>query len=397
MGQGLGRTRRMATAVLILLILGFFGSHLLPDSLPTRLMRAMCEAGMIGGLADWFAVEALFRRPLGLPIPHTALLPRKQQRAAQNVGRFFVENFLDPARIALTLQAVQPAARILAWLAQPGNARRLTEKAQNLSPHLLTRLATPRLLARLRRGLRAGLQSPKADALIASMLARMAREGLQGPALTALLVRLHQAVDQNRDIVTGLVQSQSRWWIAGAVDRRMANAAVTGILGLLNNLQDPQSPLRVQLEQGLHQALERSGTDGTLLQVAAAGRAGLIRSGVLDDLFRSAISALGDAASRPSDALGRAIAETAQRIAADKTALAALDAQLGRYAARALTDLRPLIATYLAQIIAGWKPDELIARFEAEIGDDLQYIRINGAVLGALIGGVLFGINQMLT
>ena len=140
--SALARNRRMATGVLIAMAAVFAVTHLVADP-PAwlRLVRSMAEAGMIGGLADWFAVTALFRHPLGLPIPHTALLPKNQARAAVNVGRFFETHFLEPAQLEARVRALSPSRLLADWLSHPGHARLL---AVELTRLLGTLLATTR-------------------------------------------------------------------------------------------------------------------------------------------------------------------------------------------------------------------------------------------------------------
>jgi uncharacterized membrane-anchored protein YjiN (DUF445 family) len=136
--------RRLATAVLGLMAAVFLATHLAGDATWVRPIRAMAEAGMIGGLADWFAVEALFRRPLGLPIPHTALLPRNQARAARNVGRVLETHFLDPATLASRLRRAEPGRRMLEWLARPDSAALVARELVRLLGGLLSVEPSPR-------------------------------------------------------------------------------------------------------------------------------------------------------------------------------------------------------------------------------------------------------------
>lgn len=403
--MALRRTRSLASGVLGLMALIFVATHFLPDTGLTRLIQSMAEAGMIGGLADWFAVEALFRRPLGLPIPHTALLPRNQERAARNVGQFFQTHFLEPASLQARLIALRPGSYALEWLSAPENAALISHEVTRIMRQLLEQDPSPRALARSRRWLRAQAESDAHDPAIAAALARLVKEGMRSTALGEVLVLLQRAIDQNRDIAADLVQTQSRWWIASAVDRRLANAVVAGVLSLLDELQRQDSELRRDLEQAFSAMVDQLATDGTLTRAVGEGREVLIRSGALNaaalrlggalrDRLRTRLAEDPDAFAAPVAGM---IRDLASRSAADPAIRAALDARTAELAAKVIGDLRPAIADYVGDVIASWEPEELNARFEAEIGSDLQYIRINGAVLGALIGGALFALNAILT
>lgn len=401
----LTRTRRLATCVLAAMTMIFLATHFAPDTTLTRLIQSMAEAGMIGGLADWFAVEALFRHPLGLPIPHTALLPRNQARAARNVGQFFQTHFLEPTSLRARLRDLRPGGYALDWLAEPENALMISREMTQLLQQLLQHDPSPRMLARSRRWLRAQAESDAHDPAIADALSRLVKEGMRSTALGEVLVLLRRAIDQNRDVAAELVQTQSRWWIASAVDRRLANTVVDGALSLLDELQKDNSDLRRDLEQAFNAMVDQLASDGTLSRAVGEGRDVLIRSGLLDNAALRLGQALRDRLRArlddDPDAFAAPVADTirdfSRRAADDPATRDALDDRIAELAAGFIGELRPAIADYVADVIAGWAPAELNERFEAEIGPDLQYIRINGAVLGALIGGVLFAMNAILT
>ena len=183
-------------------------------STPVRLIRAVAEAGMIGGLADWFAVEALFRRPLGLPIPHTALLPSNQARAARNVGRFFEAHFLEPAQLETRIRGMEPTRHAAAWLAERENAMSLARQVVDLLQGVLRHDPSPRPLARARSWLRGELMAAGADAAVAQGMAGLLKLGIRSGALGEFLDLVRRRVEDNRDTATALVQDRSRWWIA---------------------------------------------------------------------------------------------------------------------------------------------------------------------------------------
>ena len=400
----LGRTRRLATGVLGFMAAVFLATHLAGDAAAVRLIRAMAESGMIGGLADWFAVEALFRHPLGVPIPHTALLPRNQARAARNVGRFFETHFLDADTLADRLRSVEPGRHLVAWLARPDNAALVARELTGLLGGLLQHDPSPRALARARAWLRAQTREAGADAAIADGLARLVKEGMRSTVAVEVLALVRRAVDDNREAAVDLVQDRSRWWIAGAVDRRIAALVIDGVLSLLDELRADGSELRRDFELAFDRMVDALAAEGTLTRAVAEGRRHLVQSGTFDtaslqlaaglrDRLRARIAADPEALAGPVADL---IRDLAARTLADDATRAALDARLADIAARLIADMRPAISGYVTDVIAGWEPQELTARFEAELGPDLQYIRINGAVLGSLIGGVIFGLNALL-
>jgi uncharacterized membrane-anchored protein YjiN (DUF445 family) len=394
----------MASGVLVLMAGLFLATHLLPATGWLRLVRAMAEAGMVGGLADWFAVTALFRHPLGLPIPHTALLPSNQARAARNVGRFFDTHFLEPAQLEARIRAIGPSRFIADWLRRPENATLIARELTGLLATLLRQDPPPRALARGRRWLRAQAAELGSDTAIAGGVADLVKAGMRGGVLDEVLALVAGTIEANRDTATRLVHERSRWWIAASVDREVAHLVVSGVLSVLDELRAKDSGLRQGFEAAFEQMVDALAAEGALERAVAEARRHMIRSGAFDaalaalteEVRARTTARLADDPDALVAALSEVIRTFAGRALASPEARAALDARIAAVAGRVIGEARPAIAAYVTDVIAGWEPEELNARFEAEIGPDLQYIRINGAVLGALIGGVLFGVNALL-
>ena len=394
------RARRLATGSLLALVAVFVATLVVGgDAGWLRLVRAMAEAGMVGGLADWFAVEALFRRPLGLPIPHTGLLPANQARAARNVGRFFETHFLEPAALEARLVRMEISRHAAEWLARPENALGLARRLVGMLGGLARHDPPPRLLARVRAWARAAALSAGGDAEVADALARGVKQGIRSRLVDEALALIRRSVDDNRETAVQLVQDRSRWWIAAKVDRQVAGMAVAGVLSLLDELGQADSEMRRRFEAAFDAVIDGLAADGVLTRAVADARVGLVRSGALDALALRLAAGLRDGLVARVEAdpdaiaepLARLVGDLAARLRADAAARARLDARIAAAAARVVGDLRPALGGYVAGVIADWHPDDLIARFEAELGPDLQYIRVNGAVLGALIGGLLYG------
>lgn len=401
------RVRGWALGILLLLAAVFVATHLWGgDALWVRLLRAMAEAGMVGGLADWFAVEALFRRPLGLPIPHTALLPSNQARAARNVGRFFETHFLEPTALQARIRRAEPARRLSGWLAAPANATLVARQLVALAGNALAVEPSPRALAQGRIWLRAQLldTGPEADAALAQAVGRLVKEGVRSPLVDEVIGLLRRTVDDGRETAASLVRDRSRWWIHSSVDRRVADMAVEGVLSLLDELQAGRSDLRGRFEASFDAVIDRLLAEGTLARAVGDARRHMVETGAVDDLIgqvavlvRGRLSArIAEAPDTVAEPVAVFLAGIAAGIARDDAAAARLDERLASLAGQAIGAFRPQLGGYVAEVIAGWKPDELIARFETELGPDLQFIRINGAILGALIGGALFGAGLLL-
>ena len=395
--------RRVATGILGALL----GVYLLTFTMPAppvwvALVRAMAEAGMIGGLADWFAVEALFRRPMGLPIPHTALLPTNQKRAARNIARFIDEYFLSPAQLIAKVREIDPTRRLLNWLQVPDNARAVgTELAwtvQLLAKKPLADGLPPRARDLVMDLLAETTKSGTFDARVSELL----RHALDTDVLDEVLARVRQAIDDNRPAIVQLVQERSRWWIASGVDRQVANLLVDGVLSVLDDLSDADKPMRQGFTQAVGQIVERFEQDGlisrylseTLTDPEARANVADRLDAVLAEILEVIESQVGENPAAVADAAAEAISTVAQNIATDDATLDALNLRLEGALTSLIDEARPMIRDYIFETISRWDSAELVARLEAEVGRDLQFIRINGAVLGAALGGVFFFLSH---
>ncbi len=402
----LKRTRRMAEAVLVALVAVYLLTYLWGDP-PNwlRLIRHMAEAGMIGGLADWFAVVALFRHPLGIPIPHTALLPKNKARAAQSVGQFFKSYFLDPASISARVAEIAPARRAAEWLQTPANAALVAKSLTKAISVAMKTDGQSHLNDGLRKELRAAVASETASKGLSQALGPVLEQAVHGPLMNDMLSQVRHALDNNRDRVLELVQENSRWWVASRVDRGVSAVLVDGVLNVIDDLQTSDSALRKDFEAGLAGFLQTLSDNGTLDRAVHDGKAKFAGSPAFDEavdatitLIRERLSrGLSEDASEAEAAISAALQSFARKLLSDDAALARFEDQLAATAQTAIVELRDPIGNYVADVIEGWQSDELSDRFEREIGPDLQFIRINGALLGALIGGVLFFAGQGLS
>ncbi|MCH2075999.1 MAG: DUF445 domain-containing protein [Rhodobacteraceae bacterium] len=400
----LAKTRRWAQGVLIALVCVYLATHL-PDDPPmwVRLIRHMAEAGMIGGMADWFAVEALFRHPFGLKIPHTALLPRNQKRAAESVGQFFNSYFLDPASISARVAEMAPARRAAEWLVNADNAALVAKPLTQALTVAMQPKDGVTLPKGLRQEIRSAVGSDEFTSALVTAMGPMLEKGLDGPFLNDTLKQVSAALDGNRGKVLEIVQDNSRWWAPTQVDKGVSNLLVDGVLGVIEDLQDPKSDLRRDFEGGLTGFLAAVSENGALQRAVHEGKAGFVASeafdATLEDMLALLRTRLADGMAdgpEAGEAIAVALHRFADKLLSEPETLARFEAQLTTTAETAVVELREPISGYVTDVIGGWDAQTLSQRFEQEVGPDLQFIRINGAVLGTLIGGVLFFVGRAL-
>ena len=368
-------------------------------------LHAFAEAAMVGGLADWFAVTALFRRPLGLPIPHTGIIPANKDRIADSMAGFLRGNFLTPAVVARRLRALDIAGAIGRLLTDPraGGEARLRAGAAEVLGEVLRALEDDHLGGALKSGLRGQLERIELAPLAGQLLGAALDEGRHGPLLEAAIRRAGIVLEANEPLLRGMIHDRAnslmRWT---GLDERLANAILDGLYRLLAEcIVDPGHPLRRQLEESLARLAEDLVHDPAMRSRVARAQAEALASPAmsawLDGLGERARAALRRAVSDPEAALaGRLGAGLAGFGAALQT-----DAKLRRtvnsVTRRALVGLAnrhgAAIVTLVSETVRRWDARTVSARIEVAVGRDLQYIRLNGTLVGGGVGLALHALE----
>lgn len=392
------RMRLVASGLLAALAAIYFGSFAVPE--PGRwllLVRAMAEAGMIGGIADWFAVEALFRHPLGLPIPHTALLPRNQKRAATNIARFIDTHFLAPEHLMARLRRLNPVQLLADWLSKPENAGRVATETARLIQVVVKHQLQRGVGVGAREALRGFLTSMVQPEGLAAHVATLLKETVRSRFMDDVIAEVRRALDENREQVVEVAQDRSRWWIPSTADRQLVKLLLDGIMSVMDELSDRDSGLRQGFDQSIIRLVDELHTSGRVSALIEDGRSQYLETpafaAALDQVIETALARIQDFLAEDrarADALvADALIEVAAILRGDPALEQALNARLLVGIETVLGDLRPAAMAYVTEVIETWDSQDLVFRIESEVGRDLQFIRINGAVLGAFVGGVL--------
>ncbi|MBC2670816.1 DUF445 domain-containing protein [Novosphingobium piscinae] len=391
--------RRAATG-LLLAMAGLFllARHLLPSHPAWSWVLAFSEAAMVGGLADWFAVTALFRRPLGLPIPHTAIIPENKDRIADTMAAFLRDNFLTPQVVARRLRELNLAAVAGAWLGHPGagQSSRLRAGAAELFAQVLESLDPERLGRQVRAGLVRQLERIEVAPLLGRMMAAAIADGRHGPVIGSLVRWAGFTLEDNEALVRDLVHQRAssvlRWT---GLDERLANSVIDGLYKLLAEvIVDPDHPLRGKIEDGLrrlahdlvHDEALRDRVERAKRELLANPAVGDWWQGVWEQIRTGLIARARDPGAGSGAQLREGLAELGRALRDDPV----LQLQINRFARRTAVGL---VTRYGAQIVRlvsdtvrRWDATTVTARLESAVGRDLQFIRINGTLVGGLFG-----------
>jgi uncharacterized membrane-anchored protein YjiN (DUF445 family) len=395
--QRLRGSRAVATGMLALSAAVFAFTLTMPEpGTGFLLLRAVAEAALVGGLADWFAVTALFRRPLGLPIPHTAILPANKERIGEGLARFFDRHFLTPEVLLPELRSLRIAERIALWLAERGNARALAEEIAKGLPHFLDAVDDRQIRAFLGRALGGQLRGTFLGPLLGRLIGALTAAGYHEAVLDSALDYAGDFLVRNEKELLEAVAERRRRWIPKAINREIARAMLRAAGEMIADLRRPQGAARQALFARIEAFAGALAAGRGPAAVAASPWAVLNRPEVRawiaaswDRLRQLVARDLGLPSSRARRALALMIASVGETLTSDAAMRDRLDQALEAVVVEALPWRAELIR-FVTEVVRRWEPRGFSDRIEAAVGADLQYIRMNGTIVGGLVGGALF-------
>ena len=398
--------RWTASAVLVGMLAALGASAAFQHALPAlQWLRAFAEAGAVGALADWYAVVALFRRPLGLPIPHTGIIPANKDRIGASLGQFVEHNFLTPENVVRQLDPPALADAMAAWLADADNSRALAASLCDFIPGLLEAVADKDVQPVLERVANAQLARLDVAAIAAQLLAVVVESGRHQDLVDRALPALERWLEANRGRITAKFGEASRF-TPGVLDAYIVDRFIAGIVALAHEVAaDRNHPLRLELDATVRRQIEELRTSEAYRERGHA----LVRDFVdhlrSEQLYRTLWDRLreeirADLAAADASGIravvGDALVTLGRAVAADDGVKAKLAAWARRAAETLVVRHRHHAARLIAAVTKRWDADEVAEKVELAIGRDLQYIRINGAIVGGLAGLALHGLAQAL-
>ena len=412
--RAMRRAKRQALGLLLLVTAVFAATSVVERGLWLDCVKAMAEAAMVGALADWFAVVALFRRPLGLPIPHTAVIARNQGRIGRNLAQFVRDKFLDVPSLLALIRRHDPAERAAQWLVAPGHADLLGQQVARLLSAALDTVQdaqVERFIQNAARSLIGQINLPGALAKVLDTLTHNGRhQALLDDVLAKLIELLHSAETRAwvaQTIVLWLKKEHPRTekllpsdWLGDKGSTLLARALESVMADVAAN---PQHVLRAQFDTAVQQFIARLRTDPDWARKGEEVRAYLQTDATLgayvqtlwQDLRVALQRDLADKDStvaRQARALGLWLGES---LAGDAALRQSLNQRLEQWVQGLAPEVSQFIAQHIEDTVRRWDTEEMTALVELNIGKDLQYIRINGTVVGGLIGLVLFGVSHV--
>ena len=394
--------RTFATGLLVVMAALTLLSYALPDGVWADLLQASAKAGFVGGIADWFAVTALFRHPLGLPIPHTAIIPHQKARLGRALGRFVAGHVFTPAEVSRVLGRLDLPAILARFLSDPVAARPAARALAEMLPRVLATVEDGRARRTVARLVPRLVGGPGAGRIVARMLRTLVEGGRHQEVLGFLLTEIRSVLESRHEALHLFIEEKVRaqggrlvGWVLGA-------QVAERVLGVLREELDRMGPdgsnVRAAFDTWVRREIELMETDPA--RAAEIGRA--VRRVVahetvqawLWDVWSRMRLALEADTKRPGShtmaVIEAAVGNLGAFLAADAAAQARLQAAAESVIATMLPSAQVQLADFIAGVVTAWDADEITDKVELRVGRDLQYVRVNGTLVGFLVGGALF-------
>jgi uncharacterized membrane-anchored protein YjiN (DUF445 family) len=366
-------------------------------------VRAGSEAAMVGALADWFAVTALFRHPLGIPIPHTAIIPNRKDQIGRSLGEFVQGNFLTHQVISQRLAAVHVGERLGRWLAEPAHAERaagaITDAMRGTIEVLDDRTVQEGIGGLVERRLRATEVAP----LLGKAIDATVEGGHHQRLLDALLTGLSGFLDDNRGTMRLRLDKESPWWVPEPIDDRVFNKIFGGVQRFLADVRaDPDHEVRASIETRVLALADRLRNDPVMIAKAEEVKQELLShpevqawlQSLWGELKRGMLSAADDPRSELRRRLTDGLMNVGKRLANDPELQAKVDDWLERAVEYIVDNYKGEVADLIATTVERWDGADTARRIELQVGRDLQFIRINGTVVGGLAGLAIHAVGE---
>ncbi|NYI08173.1 DUF445 domain-containing protein [Allostreptomyces psammosilenae] len=367
-------------------------------------VQAAAEAGMVGALADWFAVTALFRRPLGLPIPHTAIIPTRKDAIGTSLADFVGDNFLSEEVIRRRLSGMGIGARLGGWLAEPANAERTTAELSTAVRGVLRVLRDEDVQTVIARAVTQRAARTQVSQPLGELLDRVVADGGHRGLVDLVCNQAHDWLVKHRDAVIDAVGSGAPGWTPRFVDERIGAAVHRELLRFVTDVRDDrQHAARGAVDRFLRDFANdlRNDPDTMMrterLKIEALSRPELQQ--IVASAWRGLREMIESAAEEPESELRArlrdAVRGLGRRLAEDPRLQGKVDAWLEDAAAYLVSTYRGEITSLITDTVASWDAEDTSRKIETQVGRDLQFIRINGTVVGALAGLVIYTLSHL--
>ena len=365
-------------------------------------LHAFAEAGMVGALADWFAVVALFRHPLGIPIPHTAIIPNRKNEIGENMSRFVAENFLEPDVVRRKLQDSRLAAFVVNWLKSEKGRRSVEDLSVTVLRWAFGAFHEERVRRFFSRLSSKQLKNVSLAPLLGNTLEWLVRGQRHQQILTQVLRYTIVLVHDHREAIRTKVQQESPWWVPGFVDDRILKKMLERIEHQLFEMAlDPDHALRSRFNKWVQELAHSLKTNPEHRRLGEDIKQQLLANDELQDylygLWRDFAGNIETDIEKPESEIRQQVGQWLLDVAEELDGDPEMQVWVNAWLVEAITTVvgrnSAQIASLISDTVKSWDGDDTSRRVELAIGRDLQFIRINGTLVGGLVGLLIHAIK----
>jgi uncharacterized membrane-anchored protein YjiN (DUF445 family) len=397
--------KRKASGLLLLAVATFITAGIFEARYPwLGYVRATAEASVVGGLADWFAVTALFRHPLGIPIPHTAIIGRQKDRIGRIIGNFVQQHFLSRDAVSAKLRGMHIAERMMRWLAEPANGQRIAAQVASGLAKTLEALPDEKIRELIQQSAVDRIRATRVAPVLGKTLALVVAGDRHQELLNQTIKLAAQAVTENRALIRQRVKAATPWWMPGVIDERIYQRIVAATEQLLHDISDdPKHPVRAKFNQALHDFVDRlqhspeAGARAEALKAEWLSEEAIAEfTSWIWDSTRKAVTgyATRSEGSEPGP-LARGLSAFGQTLLDNPEQLAELEEFGIGLIGDVIEKHRHEVSDLIAQTVARWDAEATSRRMELAVGRDLQFVRINGTLVGGLVGLLIYAVPRL--
>ncbi len=405
--RGYLRMRRLATALLAAMAGIDVVSRIFEPRYPALgFVRASAEAAMVGGIADWFAVTALFRHPLGLPLPHTAIIARNKDRIGENLATFVETNFLAPEIIADKLERIDFAVQFADWLAVPERGRQIAQWLLEFLPNLLAAIDDEDVRRFIHDNVAQRVHEIDTRVVVGTIAETLLEDNRHQAVVTELLEQLARLFEEHKPLIRERVRDSTAWlWKKLSIDEKVSDNLIAVVDDTLKELTDnPDHAWRLGFDEAIRRFVVELRTSPDYLAKWDALKHRFVAhpalAAYLSTIWRDIKASIERDAAAPHSyirtRIEEAIAGIAQGLLDDTAMREKLNAWLRETMLTVVAGQRHAIARLISETVHHWDTATVTQKIEFEVGRDLQFVRINGTVIGGIVGLLLHAIDVML-
>ncbi|GAA3766172.1 DUF445 domain-containing protein [Flavobacterium ginsengiterrae] len=369
------------------------------------ILQAFSEAAMVGGIADWFAVVALFRHPLGIPIWHTAIIPTKKNEIGENLGNFVSEEFLNREKLEIKLDEFNFALKASDWLSQQENSNKVANVvAVNLIPGILKAIKDEDIKRFIQVQFKEKLEGVNLGNWVAVALEPLQKGDLKNQMLTNLLEVMSSELTNNKDLIRQKVKASTPFLSFGLADKSITEGVFNGLQDFLDEAKKPESTVRLKIDEYIFNFLEkvknseemRIKINDMILGFIGKKEVQDYINGIWDEIKLSITTDLnkGDESSIKNSIAGL-IQTFGNGLKEDPVMFEKINSFIKNDLLSVLLNNKKVIGDLISSTVKSWDGKEVSEKLELEIGKDLQYIRINGTLVGGIIGLIIYGVEWL--